>query len=634
MPIDDRKEAAAAAHHRGARGALALVALVAATGCTAKIQDNDPASGQPGTGGSGTVTGGSGGSAAGTAGGAGGAGSTGTVGGAGGVSATGGTGTGGGTVTGGAAGVGATGGTGGMDPLTPDRIDSDCANLNGALSAGLTRLRRLTRDQFNNTVAGLIQATGNPADRLNPDERVGPFNSNAISPVDNTLVQQHSEAATELAAAARARMSTLSPCNLDTGGTACATQFVTEFGKRAFRRPLDQAEIDRYLSLYTLGSQGATAADGFELVLEGMLQSPAFLYHTDIGTAPSSTPVLLGGYELASRLSYFLWNSMPDDALYALADNGTLTSAAVLTSEVERLLADDRSGSTVGLFHRQWLGISDLPTKIRDVEMFELWSPELGAAMLEETTRFSDYVVREADGLLGTLFTSNLAFPTGDLFQLYEVTQPQGYVAGTPVPLDATRRAGILTQAAFLANNAHNDQTSPVARGMFVRENILCQPLEDPPADVNTTPPPVTPATSTRERFAQHVLDTRCAGCHSMMDPIGLGFEHYDPIGSWREMDGLGDVDATGEFVDAAPDLDGPFNGGVELASKLAGSRQVRTCAGLQWFRFSMGRMESVADACSVKTIRDGFEASGGNVRSLLVQIAQSDAFRHVRSAE
>jgi hypothetical protein len=529
---------------------------------------------------------------------------------------------------------GSSNGGGNGEPVTQDDIDANCAALNGVLRTGLTRLRRLTRDQFNNTVADLLQATGTPGDRLNPDERIGPFNSNAISPVDNTIVQQHAEAAAELALAAKSRIAAIAPCDLVAGGTACATRFVAEFGARAFRRPLDAAELERYSSLYALGSQDATAADGFRLVLEGMLQSPAFLYHTDLAITPSSTPVPLASYELASRLSYFIWNSMPDAPLFALAANGMLATPEVLESEVERLLADDRAGATIGLFHRQWLGLDDLPQKARDARLFPAWGSALGAAMLAETALFSDYVVRRGDGLLGTLLTSNLAFPSGELFAVYGMSQPANYVAGTPVPLPATQRAGLLTQAAFLADNAHNDQTSPVHRGILVRENILCQPLASPPPGVNTSPPPVTEATTTRERFAQHVSDPTCGGCHRLMDPIGLGFEHYDPIGSWRTNDGLGVVDATGTLEAVAPDLAGSFDGAVELANKLAASRQVRTCVGLQWFRFSLGRMESVDDACSVKAIRDGFDASGGNVRTLMNQIAQSDAFRLVRSAE
>jgi len=613
---------------------IALAALAFGLGCTAEIDGTRTAAPPtPGTGaGAAAGTGTGGGSAAGAGAGVG-------IGGNAGNSAGGAGGTGGSAASSGTGGSGATGGasggTGGTGSLTPDEIDAKCAALNGVLDAGLTRLRRLTRDQFNNTLRDLIQASGTPADRLNPDERIGPFNSNAISPVDNTLVLQHNEAARELATAARERMAELAPCDLDAdAGTTCATQFVTEFGARAFRRPLDADEVTRYVGLYTLGKEGATAADGFRLVLEAMLQSPAFLYHGDVGSAPSSTPVPLAPYELASRLSYFLWNSMPDDTLAALAGDGTLTSASVLGEQVERLLSDDRAGATIGLFHRQWLALEDLPGKIRDTSLFPSFGPELVGAMLDETSLFSDHVIRRGDGLLSTLLTSNLAFPSGDLFEVYGITEPAGYVVGTPVELDPTRRAGILTQAAFLADNAHNDQTSPVHRGILVRENVLCQPIDSPPADANTNPPPVSQATTTRERFAQHEADPTCGGCHVLMDPIGLGFEHYDPIGAYRTQDGLSAVDATGEIFEAAADLAGPFDGAVELATKLAASGEVRACFGVQWFRFSLGRMESDADACSVKAIRDGFAASGGNIRSLMVQIAQSDAFRHVRSAE
>jgi hypothetical protein len=152
-----------------------------------------------------------------------------------------------------------------------------------------------------------------------------------------------------------------------------------------------------------------------------------------------------------------------------------------------------------------------------------------------------------------------------------------------------------------------------------------------PPDNANTTPPEPTPATSTRERFAQHVADPACAGCHAFMDPIGLGFEHYDPIGAYRTMDGLGPVDATGNIVAGGADLDGQFDGAVELANKLANSEQVATCFANQWFRFSLGRMESSNDSCSISAIHESFRSSGGNVRDLLTRIALSASFRNVR---
>ncbi|HEX6272406.1 MAG TPA: DUF1592 domain-containing protein, partial [Polyangiaceae bacterium] len=402
-------------------------------------------------------------------------------------------------------------------------------------------------------------------------------------------------------------------------------------------RPLEAEEVTRYVNLYALGKQGTGGAqNGFRLVVEAMMQAPSFLYHADVGSSgmPTATPVPITPHGLAARLSYFLWNSMPDAALFAAAQNGSLADTAVLGSQVERMLADAKAAATIGLFHRQWLQLDELPSKEKDTTQFPAYSPALVTAMLAETNFFADYVVRQGDGLLRTLLTSNLGFPDGALFGVYGAIRPAAYTAGTPVPLNASERAGLLTQAAFLARHSHRDQTSPVHRGLVVRENILCEPIEPPPADVNAVPPPVSPATSTRERFAQHSQVEACAGCHVVMDPIGLGFEHYDSIGAYRTMDGLGAVDASGEIAEVGPDLAGPFVGALELANKLAGSEQVENCVAAQWFRFSLGRMESQNDACSILSIRESFRGSGGNIRALIAQIAQSDAFRHVRSTE
>ncbi|MFZ5889964.1 MAG: DUF1592 domain-containing protein [Myxococcota bacterium] len=538
----------------------------------------------------------------------------------------------------GVGGNGASGSGVGSNGSVPDTTAVTCAASQGALNAGLTKLRRLTRDQFNNTVRDLLKASGTPADALAPDERMGPFASNAVAPITELLVQQHQEVAASLASAAKARMSELSPCDL-TGdsGTTCANQFVKDFGLRAFRRPLSNEEVSDYVGLYSLGKQGTGGAqNGFRLVVEAMLQSPFFLYHHDVGASgtPQAKPVSVTPYELASRLSYFLWNSMPDSELFKVAGDGSLAQNSIISSQVERMLKDPKAGATISLFHRQWLALEDLPTRDKDPKAFPSYNDSLTNAMLSETSMFSDYVVRQGDGLLKTLLTSNMAFPQGALFSVYGLSQPAGYQVGTPVMLPSGQRAGLLTQAAFLARNAHRDQSSPVHRGIVVRENLLCQPIPPPPANVNNAPPQVSTATSTRERFAQHSLDMNCSGCHQLMDPIGLGFEHYDAIGAYREKEGVGDVDATGQVVGAAGALGAPFDGALELATKLAEAPEVSECVTKQWFRFSLGRVESNNDACSLQTIRDAFRASGGNVRSLIAQIALSDAFRNVRSTE
>ena len=289
---------------------------------------------------------------------------------------------------------------------------------NGMLNAGLTPARRLTRDQFNNTVRDLLGATGTPADGLALDEKIGPFNSNAIAPVDATLVQQHQEVAAKLADAAKARMAQIAPCDLnaDTGtSTTCATRFVTEFGKRAYRRPLEASEVSAYVALYTLGKQGNGVANGFRLVVEAMLQSPFFLYHHDVGTTgtPQAGTVAVTPYELASRLSYFLWNTMPDDTLFARATDGTLATDSVLNGEVQRMLASDKAAGTIALFHRQWLDVTELLEQAKIPAVYPRYNAALGDAMMQELAMFSDYVVRRGDGLLKTLLTSKVAFPQG-----------------------------------------------------------------------------------------------------------------------------------------------------------------------------------------------------------------------------
>jgi hypothetical protein len=511
-----------------------------------------------------------------------------------------------------------------------------CAQSGGVLNAGLTPLRRLTREQYNNTVRDLIGATGSPADSFSDDEKIGPFHSNAIAPIDELEVQQYGEVAATLATSAIAAMNRLSPCNLasDTGtATTCATQFLTQFGRRAYRRPLSSAELQQYVSLYALGKQGGGVQNGFRLVVQTMLQSPFFLYHQDVGATglPQPGVVALSPYELASRISYFLWNTMPDDPLFAAAAANGLSGDAALTSQVQRMLADPKAAATIASFHRQWLDVEDVGDQLKDATMFPGFNPQLTDAMTQELSLFSNYVVLQGDGMLKTLLTSNMAFPQGGLFGIYGVPQPAGFTVGTAVALDATRRAGILTQAAFLTKWSHADQTSPVHRGKLVRLNLLCGFIGSPPANVNTAPPVPTPVTSTRERFAQHESDPVCASCHVLMDPIGLGFEHFDPVGAYRDVDGLGPVDATGQINKASPDLDGSFNGAVDLANRLAQSALVRDCVASQWFRFSLGRMESTNDACSIQGLRDTFNASGGNVRDLLARIVLSPAFRSVR---
>jgi hypothetical protein len=216
------------------------------------------------------------------------------------------------------------------------------------------------------------------------------------------------------------------------------------------------------------------------------------------------------------------------------------------------------------------------------------------------------------------------------LLKLYGATASSA--ADGTTALDPSQRAGLLTQAAFLSAHAHANQTSPVHRGLAVRKNLLCTDLPDPPANVNNNPPAPDPNATTRQRFEQHRTDPSCAGCHQLLDPIGVGFENYDAIGAYRTQENGLAVDARGE-VFGADATSGPFVGAIELAQRLSTSAQVRACVQKQWFRFALGRLEGADDACSLASVDRAFTAGDFNVKSLLLALVTSDAFRYRREA-
>jgi hypothetical protein len=504
--------------------------------------------------------------------------------------------------------------------------DAACeAQTGSALKLGRSRLSRLTRTQLDHTLRDLLGVTDNPSAALTPDQSVGPFASNALAVPTDLIVQQHQELAAKVALGAKSRQADIAGCDLASGDD-CVRKFVTSFGLKAYRRPLLAEEVDAYAALFGVATN---ASDGFRLVLEAMLQSPFFLYHADVGTtgAPSETPVALTPYELAARLAYFLWDSMPDQTLFDLAAAGGLDDDGVLAAQVSRMLADTKAKDAVPLFHLQWLDIG-----ASQLGSLASAKPALVDDMLAETTDFVNAVVLSGDGSMSTLFTAPYSYPRGDLFGLYGVDQPSGFKAGTQVMLDTTKRGGLLTQPGFLVKHYRGDaEGSVVHRGIAIRENLLCTPIDPPPPDVNATALPPANGTTARDRFKAHETGT-CAGCHAQMDPIGLAFENFDGLGRYRTLDGGVTIDATGEVLDAGPELEGQFNGIVELGKKLAGSRTIADCLANQWFRFALGRIESADDACSLKSVHERFAESKFNVRELITATVLSDAFRHVRA--
>ncbi len=503
----------------------------------------------------------------------------------------------------------------------------------GGIKTGPAPLRRLTRDEYDHSVRDLLADTSSPARAFLADEKVGPFDGNAVAPVTDAIVEKYLAAAESVAAAVVARLSSVVPCAA-ASDEACGNQFVADFGRRAFRRPLGAVELARYRALFVTGRTGTTFADGIRLVITAMLASPHFLYHVDIGDVVAGVPALakLSPHEIAARLSYFLQGTTPDGTLGKAADGGALASVDGIDREVRRLLATASSADALARFHIQWMGVDRLADVVKDAKLFPSWTDDVKAALLAETGRFGSWVIQEGGAKVETLLTSPVSFQSASLYKLYGVKDPGGSAAADgskKVLLDPKQRSGILTQAGTLAATAAANQSNPILRGKFVRQALLCQELPPPPPNVNTSPPAVDPKVTTRERFRQHRNDPSCNGCHTLLDPVGLGFESYDAIGRFRTMDGINPVDATGEIIASPPDLIGSFQGPLELAGRLAASATFKHCLATQWMQFGLGRALAADDQCSAQQAVQALTASGNDLRELIVALTKTDAFRY-----
>lgn len=490
-------------------------------------------------------------------------------------------------------------------------------------------LTHLTRSEYDRTVADLLGLDARVADGFAPDENTDGFEVGArVSPL---LAEQYVDAAEALAErAVSERLDALLPCDPAGGEEACARAFIEQFGMRAFRRPLGADEVERFLVLYRVGREDDFAT-GIQLVIQGALSAPSFLYHVELEPADASAGdvVLLDEFEMASRLSYFLWASMPDEALFAAASAGELRTPEQIEEQARRMLEDERAVLGVRNFTRQWLGLDALARFHRDPAFYPDLPESTGADLRASIEAFMDDAFFGEEHTVDALLLGRSAYVNAPLASLYGIEGVEGD-ALVPVELDATRRAGLLTQPGLLAVLSKPNQSDPIHRGLFVRNRLLCEHLPPPPADVVIVAPDPAPGLSTRERFAEHTENPRCQGCHRLIDPLGFGFEHYDALGRWRDTDEGVPVDASGEVV-GTDDADGPFDGVPELAAQLAGSDHVRECIAIQWFRYAVGRTETARDTCSVQTLNERFRESGYDLRELLVSVVRTDAFRHRR---
>jgi hypothetical protein len=544
-----------------------------------------------------------------------------------------------GAIDGGGAGRGAGegGGGGGQGMDRPDRPGDRSMPPPAGASAGVAPLRRLTAAQYRNTVRDLlgiedaVPASALPADEVIADR----FFSNVLTPLRSIDLDKYTAAAQGLAVRALANLPALLPCDpAATGEAACAQRFIESFGKRAYRRPLTGTEVDRLKVVYAAGGDFRA---GIGQVVEALLQSPKFLYFYEPVPARAGGQVVgqvvgVDRWAMASRLSYLFLGSMPDDALFAAAEAGELSTADQVGRQAARLMTDRRFRDTLNGFHQGWLQLGELAGAEKDATVFPAWNPALKAALAEESRRFIEHVFTEADRRLDTLLSAPFSFLGGPLFGHYGVSAPAGAGADWQrVDLPRDQRAGILTEAGLLASLAHENRTSYILRGKMIREALFCTKVPDPPANV---PPEmnVSPTANARERAAQHRADPACATCHALFDPIGFAFETYDAIGRYRARDGAGAIDTRIELT-ATQSLNGPVAGAVDLAAKLAGAGEVRDCVARQWMRYALGRNDAAEDEGSMRAVSQAFRDADGKLPDLLLAVARSEALRFQKVA-
>jgi hypothetical protein len=505
----------------------------------------------------------------------------------------------------------------------------DVARPNGVEESGTPsgepRLRRLSARELANSVRDLLGEEVDP--KLLPQDLLTTgYDNGALSlEVDGEEAASFEAAAESAARAAVARGWTRFAGGCDRSieqVSVCRDRMIATLGRRVFRRPVRDSEAQRLRAVFDAASGGVDPAAGAEAAIATMLQSPAFLYRTELGAGAVNGRASLDGWERATALSYFLSGSTPDEPLMSSAERGGVATADRVLFEARRLLELPSARVQLRHFVEEWLALDRLDSVTKDPALYPELDDALRRSMREEMTRFLDAVLDGGRGTLRDLFTSDLAFVDARLARIYGVSHEGD--AMSEVRLSPDLRAGVLTRAGYLTVHSGTDGTSPVERGLFTRSAFLCAPMPAPPPGIDRNVPKTTAPTA-RERFALHDANERCQACHAAIDGAGFGFEQLDPIGRHRPFEGAAKVSAAGVLYDA--DLADPtFDGVVELEQRLLASPRFRDCFVRHAFRFAMGTGETSADGTTLRLLARDFTVDTP-LADLFVAIAASPAF-------
>lgn len=402
---------------------------------------------------------------------------------------------------------------------------------------------------------------------------------------------------------------------------ACLEQTIKTLGRKVWRRPLSADEATRLLTVSQSAATGlGSFQKGAEFAIAALLQSPNFLYRGGYGEGATGR---YGAHALATRLSYFLWNSTPDDALLDAADSGALLTDEGLEKEARRLVDSPRARVGLRNFVSQYLQLQTLSDLSKDAKIFTYFSPEVGPSAREETLRVFESLAFDEQGDFRDIFTTRRTFVNPKLASMYGVFAPKadGF-AQIEFPPDSPR-AGILGHISILAVYAHPTSSSPTLRGKFIRQSLLCEPIPPPPVNVNTALPEPSGTTLTlRDRVKEHLTDPGCAACHRLMDPVGLGLENFDGIGRYRKLDNGVTIDASGA-LDAVP-----FGDAAGLGRALHDDPRASACFVRTMYRYATSFTESSKENGTIDNLFWKFRHDGYRIKGLMLSVALSPGFR------
>jgi hypothetical protein len=496
-----------------------------------------------------------------------------------------------------------------------------------------SQLTRLTRTQYDNTVRDLLGVTLIQASAAPPSSMLAPDTPGSV---DQRAWDGYQSAAAALAsqvmADATARAKAI-PCTPTGDGSTCAQQFIQQFGRRAFRRPVTNEEIARFTTLYT-NRMMITATGAFneaaQVILQAFLQSPSFLTRAEISETPDSGNFLLNGYEIASRLSYMLWGSMPDEPLFSAAADGTLSTSAGILTQAQRMMQDPKARAKIGDFHETYAHMG-LGTRWEDVQrdpaVYPLFNTAMTPMLSDETSRFFDYVTFEKKGTLKDLLTSPVGFVNATLAPLYGLDASKYGADMVPVNLDPATRSGVFTRLGFLTSYSLYNRPSPILRGAFLQKEVLCTQIGAPPPDAQSTPLPTT-GTTNRERVTAQTSGAVCQTCHTtLINPTGFALEEYDAIGALQPTEAGMPTDTTATVMIGPNAV--PVTNAVDLMNKIAASPEAQQCYTQKLAQFAYDRSLTAQDTCTVQDLAVRLSQSSYTVVNLMTDLTQTQSFRY-----